>query len=107
MAESGSDTAPWAGSLLLHPLALASLALWIANDHWLKLALPGALTGKLSDAAGLVVCPLLLLRALEMFSEGAQLTAAAHAAGFSDSAHLSRTFRCMFGINAASLQIEP
>lgn len=47
-----------------------------------------------------------LLRALELFSEGAQLTAAAHGAGFADSAHLSRTFRRMFGINAASLRIE-
>lgn len=35
---------------------------------------------------------------LEELLEGASLTGAAHAAGFADSAHLSRTFRRMFGI---------
>ena len=29
---------------------------------------------------------------------GASLTEAAHLAGFADSAHLSRTFRAMFGV---------
>ncbi len=47
-----------------------------------------------------------LMRALEAYTEGASLTDAAHAAGFSDSAHLSRTFRRMFGISAASLQVS-
>ena len=45
------------------------------------------------------------MRALELFVEGASLTDAAHGAGFADSAHLSRTFRRMFGINAASLVV--
>jgi AraC-like DNA-binding protein len=36
--------------------------------------------------------------ALDEVLEGASLTTAAHAAGFADSAHLSRTFRRMFGI---------
>ena len=45
-----------------------------------------------------------LMRALELFSAGSTLTDAAHRAGFSDSAHLSRTFRRMFGIAAASMQ---
>lgn len=47
-----------------------------------------------------------LARAVEMFATGASLTEAAHAAGFADSAHLSRTFRRMFGIAAASLAIS-
>jgi AraC-like DNA-binding protein len=47
-----------------------------------------------------------LMRAVEMFAEGAALTDAAYAAGFSDSAHLSRTFRRMFGIAAASLRVS-
>lgn len=44
-----------------------------------------------------------LQRALERYSEGDSLTTAAHAAGFSDLAHLSRTFRRMFGIAPATL----
>jgi AraC family transcriptional regulator len=39
-----------------------------------------------------------LQRALRLLTEGTSLTAAAHQAGFADSAHLSRTFRRMFGI---------
>lgn len=46
-----------------------------------------------------------LTRAVEMFSSGASLTDAAHGAGFSDSSHLSRTFRRMFGIAADSLRV--
>jgi AraC-like DNA-binding protein len=47
-----------------------------------------------------------LVRAVEIFAGGAPLTAAAHGAGFADSAHLSRTFRRMFGIVAASLRVS-
>jgi AraC-like DNA-binding protein len=47
-----------------------------------------------------------LVRAVEIFSSGASLTEAAHGAGFADSAHLSRTFRRMFGIVAASLRVS-
>jgi AraC-like DNA-binding protein len=47
-----------------------------------------------------------LVRALEIFAGGASLTEAAHGAGFSDSAHLSRTFHRMFGIAAASLRVS-
>lgn len=47
-----------------------------------------------------------LVRAVEIFAGGASLTEAAHGAGFSDSAHLSRTFRRMFGIVAASLRVS-
>ena len=46
-----------------------------------------------------------LMRAVELFSAGASLTDAAHGAGFSDSSHLSRTFRRMFGIAADSLRV--
>lgn len=46
-----------------------------------------------------------LTRAVESFAAGASLTQAAHQAGFSDSAHLSRTFRRMFGIAPANLRM--
>jgi len=43
-----------------------------------------------------------LLAALQAIASGRNLTAAAHAAGFADSAHLSRTFRDLFGIDPSS-----
>lgn len=54
-----------ARELLLHPIALAAIALLVVNDHWLKYAHPSVVTGKLSDIAGLTFFPLLVLVALE------------------------------------------
>lgn len=53
---------------LLHPAWLASLGVLALNDHVLKGAdlLPGALTGKLSDVAGMLVAPLLLAAVLRV-----------------------------------------
>ncbi|NUO47458.1 MAG: hypothetical protein HOV80_01235 [Polyangiaceae bacterium] len=50
------------GRVLVHPFWLASLALLVINDHLLKGSglLPGWVTGKLSDFAGLFVAPALL-----------------------------------------------
>lgn len=47
----------------LPPIALVAVALLVVNDHYLKQAFPGFVTGKLSDVAGMVFFPL-LLRAL-------------------------------------------
>jgi AraC-like DNA-binding protein len=51
---------------------------------------------------GMAVRPYLrwlrLARALELAAAGLQLTAAAHAAGFADAAHLARTMRRHFGV---------
>jgi AraC-like DNA-binding protein len=44
-----------------------------------------------------------LMRALQVYAEGQTLTEAAHAAGFSDSAHFSRVFRRFFGLPATTL----
>ena len=44
-----------------------------------------------------------LVRAVQVYSEGNSLTEAAHAAGFSDSAHFSRVFRRTFGLPATTL----
>lgn len=45
-------------------------------------------------------------RAVDAHARGKSLTDAAHEAGFADSAHLSRTFKRMFGLPAASLEIS-
>jgi AraC-like DNA-binding protein len=47
-----------------------------------------------------------LQRAIEVISNGAAATDAAHAAGFSDAAHLTRTFRRMMGITPTSVKID-
>lgn len=49
---------PVPGDGLLHPVALVALIVLVANDHVLKAAWGGLVTGKLSDAAGLVLAPL-------------------------------------------------
>jgi AraC-like DNA-binding protein len=44
-----------------------------------------------------------LRAAAEAAMRGSNLTEAAHLAGFADSAHLSRTFRAMFGVTPSLL----
>ena len=51
---------------LAHPAAVLALVVLVLNDHVLKQAWPGWVTGKLSDVAGLVVAPLLLTALLRM-----------------------------------------
>ena len=53
---------------LLTPTWVFALALLVANDHWLKGSglLPGVLTGKLSDFAGMIVAPVLLAALLRV-----------------------------------------
>jgi AraC-like DNA-binding protein len=45
-------------------------------------------------------------RAWELIAEGNSLSSAAHGAGFSDAAHLSRTSRRMFGVSPVAIQME-
>lgn len=70
---------------LLHPAWLAALALLIFNDHYLKASeLMPALSGKLSDFAGLLVAPVLLAVLLRVKTRrGLWLSAAAVGAVFS------------------------
>ena len=49
------------GEGLRHPIALLAIAVLVLNDHVLKAAFPGFLTGKLSDVAGLASFPLVLV----------------------------------------------
>jgi AraC family transcriptional regulator len=47
-----------------------------------------------------------VVRAVDAHLDGISLTEAAQAAGFADSAHLSRTFKRMFGLPAAALAMS-
>lgn len=53
---------------LLHPAALLAAATLAANDHLLKTAFPSWWTGKLSDVAGLVLAPLVLVALVELWA---------------------------------------
>jgi AraC-like DNA-binding protein len=68
---------------------------------------PSRLAHRFREATGVPLRRFILwcrLRAAaERAMRGSNLTEAAHAAGFADSAHLSRTFRSMFGITPSSL----
>jgi hypothetical protein len=55
-----------AGGGLLHPGALVAILVLVLNDHVLKQAFPGVVTGKLSDVAGLVFFPLALQATWEL-----------------------------------------
>jgi hypothetical protein len=57
---------PIPGDALLHPAALLSIAVLVVNDHVLKAAWPGLVTGKLSDFAGMVFFPLLMVAVMEL-----------------------------------------
>jgi len=65
------------GALLLHPLVLAGIACFVVNDHVLKPAHPGWLTGKLSDVAGLIFFPVLLAAVAELIMPAARRHAGA------------------------------
>jgi hypothetical protein len=57
--------APRPRELFLHPAIVVSVAVLIANDHWLKAAHGNWWTGKLSDLAGLAFFPLLLAAGID------------------------------------------
>lgn len=61
------------------------------------------------EQTGMALRPYMLwrrfLRVWELLMEGGSLSAAAHAAGFADSAHLSRTSKRMFGLPPSAIQI--
>lgn len=45
---------------LTHPIVITALVLTAVNDHYLKYAYPGLVTGKISDFSGLFYFPLFL-----------------------------------------------
>ena len=62
------------GDLLLGVVPLAAIALLFLNDHILKAAWPGLVTGKLSDVAGFVFFPFLLVGRLAARRTAARVT---------------------------------
>jgi hypothetical protein len=66
---------------LTAPVTIAAIAVLVVNDHVLKAAYPGWVTGKLSDVAGLAFFPLLLAAVAERIgSRGVRVTVIAAAA---------------------------
>jgi AraC-like DNA-binding protein len=91
------------GQCLDGPITLAALAKAMHRS-------PSRLAHRFREATGVplrrYVLWCRLRRAAEAAMRGTSLTEAAHLAGFADSAHLSRTFRAMFGV-APSLLFKP
>lgn len=78
--------------VLAHPLFWAALALLLINDHVLKQAhlLPGAVTGKLSDFAGMLVAPALMVTLLRVRGRLGRLAVFTGVAGLFVALKLSR-----------------
>lgn len=91
-----------AGSRLDRPMTLAAAAKSVALS-------PGRARHLFVEQTGLpfrtYLLWLRLMKAVAVYAGGGSLTEAAHQAGFADSAHFSRTFRRMFGLPAAALQL--
>lgn len=56
----------WPGDFLLDPVSLIAIAVLILNDWYVKQHWPGFISGKLSDLAGLIFFPLLLVALAEL-----------------------------------------
>lgn len=71
--DAGLSPGRFPGDLLLLPVATISLVTLIVNDHVLKQRYANVVTGKLSDLAGLVFLPLLLVALIEVLRAGARV----------------------------------
>lgn len=93
----------WVGGRMEAPVGIAEAARAVGLS-------PGRASHLFVQETGLAfrtyVLWLRLMRAVETYAAGSSLTEAAHEAGFSDSAHLSRTFRRMFGVAANTLDLS-
>ncbi|MER7457084.1 hypothetical protein [Micromonospora sp. NPDC126480] len=73
-ARDGASAAlAWLG----HPATVLALVVLVVNDHLLKPAIPGPVTGKLSDVAGLVLAPPLVAVLLTLLAPRLPVRAAA------------------------------
>lgn len=78
---------------------VVALVALIVNDHWLKAAYPSWLTGKISDIAGLIVAPVLLVSVVEL---------AAWSAGRKANLRLRMAFAAgLVGVVFTSIQLVP
>lgn len=93
----------WIGAHLDEPLSLADLAQVVGLSQGRTRHLFVAETG---IAFRRYVLWARLNRALELGFSGTSWTEAAHATGFADSAHLTRTCRRMYGLVPTSVKIE-
>jgi hypothetical protein len=59
-------------NLVNGPWFVGSLAVLLVNDHILKATAPALITGKLSDFAGLVMAPILIVGTIEFVSDRRQ-----------------------------------
>lgn len=89
-----------AASHLDEPLSLASAS---AGVHLSPSRLRHLFVEQTGLAFKTYLLWLRLVRAMTVYAEGRSLTEAAHAAGFSDSAHFSRIFKRTFGLPATTL----
>lgn len=55
-----------AGDVILHPVAAVAVLVLLVNDHVIKDRWPGFVTGKLSDLAGLLFFPVLVVAVLDL-----------------------------------------
>ncbi|MGI9605065.1 MAG: hypothetical protein ACR2P0_02890 [Acidimicrobiales bacterium] len=69
--DGGDDRRRTALVALAHPASVLCLAGWILNDHLLKSTLGNPITGKLSDAFGMVLFPLLVAATIERWTDRA------------------------------------
>lgn len=105
---SGATLLSRRNAVVTHPIVLVALATWLINDHALKAAFPGVITGKLSDVAGLVAFPAILLATLPAclaagprFARAADVCAGATALVFALvnlDAHVARVVTPIFGL---------
>ena len=67
MATSSGRRREWGRcGYVLSPVFLVAVAVLVVNDHFIKVQFPGVVSGKLSDVAGLIFFPILLVALAEL-----------------------------------------
>jgi hypothetical protein len=98
-ASYHGERTPHPGDGLLHPVPLLAIGLLLLNDHLLKASYPTALTGKLSDLAGLMFFPSMLEAVYEQLCF--------RRSGLRPSARRTLGFACLTGAVFAAVELWP